>query len=363
MVSYTAVSPLPAHALAVCFLWHCPAGHPGWLLATTLRYGARTFLGTGFPATRPPSQLIRASSVARRAIEGAEQAVRIVAAVTHVIRSLSVQRRRYPAHSDACVPTGIGAAIVWGVLILLPPSEGKTAPAMGSPVNLAALSHPALEAARKRVGNELARASARRNALSVLDVGASLTDEVARNTSIWENPTAPASQVYSGVLYEASGAATWTGDTLERAADRVRVISALWGAVSPADAIPAYRLSMGTTLSRLGPLAAFWRGHLGKALDERAAEDLIVDCRSSTYAAAWRAPKHAVSVRVEREANGKRTVVSHNAKHARGLLTGLLVAEPEPPSTAEQLADIAGRVPGVTAVELRPGTLTLVTNA
>ena len=31
---------------AVCFLWHCPADHSGWPLATTLPYGARTFLGT-----------------------------------------------------------------------------------------------------------------------------------------------------------------------------------------------------------------------------------------------------------------------------------------------------------------------------
>ena len=30
---------------AVCSLWHCPAGCPGWLLATTLPCGARTFLG------------------------------------------------------------------------------------------------------------------------------------------------------------------------------------------------------------------------------------------------------------------------------------------------------------------------------
>ena len=44
VVSYTTVSPLPAKQ-AVCFLWHCPAGHPGWLLATTLPCGARTFLG------------------------------------------------------------------------------------------------------------------------------------------------------------------------------------------------------------------------------------------------------------------------------------------------------------------------------
>ncbi len=55
MVSYTTLSPLPVHALAVCSLWHCPAGHPGWALPTTLPCGARTFLGREFPyaAARP----------------------------------------------------------------------------------------------------------------------------------------------------------------------------------------------------------------------------------------------------------------------------------------------------------------------
>ncbi len=63
VVSYTTVSPLPdaSRPPAVCFLWHCPAGHPGWALPTTLPCGARTFLGgapedpdaTARPA-RPP---------------------------------------------------------------------------------------------------------------------------------------------------------------------------------------------------------------------------------------------------------------------------------------------------------------------
>src|SRR5215475_1431148 len=48
VVSYTTVSPLPrpgrSLAWAVCFLWHCPAGHPGSALPTTLPCGARTFL-------------------------------------------------------------------------------------------------------------------------------------------------------------------------------------------------------------------------------------------------------------------------------------------------------------------------------
>jgi len=45
VVSYTTVSPLPdVVRQAVCSLWHCPAGHPGSPLATTLPFGVRTFL-------------------------------------------------------------------------------------------------------------------------------------------------------------------------------------------------------------------------------------------------------------------------------------------------------------------------------
>ena len=43
---------------AVCFLWHCPAGHPGSVLPTTLPCGARTFL-TARRAARPPGRLAR----------------------------------------------------------------------------------------------------------------------------------------------------------------------------------------------------------------------------------------------------------------------------------------------------------------
>ena len=48
---------------AVCSLWHCPAGHPGLPLTTTLPCGVRTFLGgTGVP-TRPPGLLVRVTSL------------------------------------------------------------------------------------------------------------------------------------------------------------------------------------------------------------------------------------------------------------------------------------------------------------
>src|SRR3954464_12751534 len=61
VVSYTAVSPLPVRALAVCSLWHCPAGHPGSLLTTTLPCGARTFLGDGVSPADATAQPTRPS--------------------------------------------------------------------------------------------------------------------------------------------------------------------------------------------------------------------------------------------------------------------------------------------------------------
>lgn len=68
VVSYTTVSPLPPvrAPTAVCSLWHCPAGHPGWLLATTLPFGVRTFLGApeGATAAARPTRLHRQGSAA-----------------------------------------------------------------------------------------------------------------------------------------------------------------------------------------------------------------------------------------------------------------------------------------------------------
>ncbi len=70
VVSYTTVSPLPLRwrAGAVCFLWHCPAGHPGSALPTTLPCGARTFLtGLAPGATARPTHPCSGYAVRYRA--------------------------------------------------------------------------------------------------------------------------------------------------------------------------------------------------------------------------------------------------------------------------------------------------------
>lgn len=127
----------------------------------------------------------------------------------------------------------------------------------------------------------------------------------------------------------------------------------------PADRIPAYRLSMGTQLPPLGALAPSWRPHLAAALDVRATGDVVIDCRSAPYAAAWKVPAEAehVAVRVLRELDGKRSVVSHNAKHTRGVLTGHLLTRAEPVHTAEELLKAAYELVGTALLDatLLPG--------
>lgn len=231
------------------------------------------------------------------------------------------------------------------MLICLPPSEGKTpAPDGGAPVDLRALTAPELAPQREAVLDALAAVSAGPGATEALKVGTTLADEVARNTSLRTASAAAATEVYTGVLYTAAGLGDLTGPARDLATDSVRTFSGLWGVVAPADRIPAYRLSMGVDLPGIGRLATAWRPHLTTALAQRAAGDVVVDCRSAAYLASWKPAttgEHAadwVTVRVVRETDGRRTVVSHNAKHTRGVLTGhLLRRTGRPPSSADEL--------------------------
>ena len=74
------------------------------------------------------------------------------------------------------------------MLVLLPPSEGKTPPpADGAPLDLTRLVAPGLRPTRERVLDALVEASARPDARELLEVGATVADEVARN--VFAHPT------------------------------------------------------------------------------------------------------------------------------------------------------------------------------
>lgn len=214
------------------------------------------------------------------------------------------------------------------MLILLPPSEGKTpAPAGNAPVSFADLSFPELTSERESVLEELAAVSSSPDALAELKVGASLEAEVERNTRLLTEPAQPAIRTYTGVLFEALDYASFSPAERDAAHWSLLISSALWGILRPEDAIPAYRLSMGVKLGSIGALASFWKGALGTALEATAKDQLILDCRSAAYAKSWvTPPSQTLAVRVERvAADGSRKVVSHMAKHYRGLFARYLI--------------------------------------
>jgi cytoplasmic iron level regulating protein YaaA (DUF328/UPF0246 family) len=248
------------------------------------------------------------------------------------------------------------------VLVLLPPSESKTAaPRRGRPVDLDRLSFPELTDSRKRVLEALIETSGHPEAMTMLGVGASLSAEVAANLTLPAAPARPALAVYSGVLYDALGWDSLPAPARRRGTSRVLISSALWGWLRPGDRVPAYRLSMDGELAGFGPLARFWRDATVPALEQAAGpRRLIVDCRSGPYLAAAPIPaglgRRTVAVRVQREQDGRRSVVSHLAKHTRGELARLLLEQDADPRTPAALAEVAAtRWPVELVPPARPG--------
>jgi len=243
------------------------------------------------------------------------------------------------------------------VLILLPPSEGKTAPEGGEPLDLDSLAFAAeLGERRARLLDALERVGglASGRALRQLALSPGQAGEIAIDAGLRAAPAAPAAAVYSGVLYERLRLA----ELPVRARRRVLIASALWGVVRPEDRIPYYRFSAKARLARIGPPAAWWRQALAAALPD---EDggLIVDMRSAAYAAAW-TPRRAnlLAVRAFSQSGTARKPVSHLAKAVRGDVARALLLAKKPPADPEGAAAIAAAA-GF-EVELTPNSLDVI---
>ena len=104
---------------------------------------------------------------------------------------------------------------------------------------------------------------------------------------------------------------------------------------------------MGVNLPGVGPLAGAWRPELDAVLPEVAGRGVVVDCRSSTYAAAWTPAGDLADRWVQVRVPG----ASHMAKHTRGLVARhLCVAGSARPSVPRPRR----RRRGAFAVDLTP---------
>lgn len=233
------------------------------------------------------------------------------------------------------------------MLILLPPSEGKATPRPGKALDLAALSSPELTPARRAVLDALTvlcRDDEAPHAAEVLGLGPTQIGEVAHNTTLYDAATARADHLYTGVLYDALDLAGLDAAARRRATRMLLITSSVFGVVRPGDRIPSYRLAGGVNLPGLGPVAGHWRMHLPETMATIAGRSLVVDLRSSTYAAFWRPAKESadrvVTMRVLHEQNGKRSVVSHFNKATKGRLVRTLLESGDSPTRVEGFAEL-----------------------
>ncbi|NHD17182.1 MULTISPECIES: peroxide stress protein YaaA [Actinopolyspora] len=226
------------------------------------------------------------------------------------------------------------------MLVLLPPSETKSSGGDGPPLRLETLSFEQLNPTRERLALALAELGEDLPAsLAALGLSERQAGEVERNAALWDSPTRPALERYTGVLYDALDVGSLSAAERSRADARLAVVSALFGVVRGGDPVPAYRLSAGSSVPGIGGLRGVWRPELTPLL--RAQPGPVVDLRSGAYAALAKLPD-AVEVRVVTEDSaGTRKAVSHHNKAHKGRLARALAKAEHEPAGPEDVAEIA----------------------
>jgi hypothetical protein len=235
------------------------------------------------------------------------------------------------------------------VLLLLPPSEAKVPGGDGPPLQSLDDASTPLVAARRDVLTAVAAfcrrsPAAARSALK-LPPG-SAADDLADNIAVLSAPTMPVLDRFTGVLFAALDTASLSPAQRRRARSSILVFSGAFGVLEGDEPVPAHRVPAAATLPRIGGLTPYWRKRLPATLGPRVdSERLVVDLRSSDYAAMWQpTPRHAarvVVVRVLEDRGGTLRSVSWSAKRGKGLLARELVCAHTSRTPVRTVADVA----------------------
>jgi cytoplasmic iron level regulating protein YaaA (DUF328/UPF0246 family) len=231
------------------------------------------------------------------------------------------------------------------VLIILPPSETKLPPAEdGVPLELERLSFPSLTPMRERVMEALAATSRLPDAFRRLQVRPSLVSEVANNEHLRELPTRRAVDTYAGPLYEGLRPSAWSTHADRRAARHVVIVSALWGALRPADRIPPYRLHVCARLVDMDRLEPTWRTLLpGTLTDAAGKHGPVLDLRSPAYQAVGRPSgldAETITLRIRPSPGGPAHIGDVIAKRVRGEVASHLLSSGANPEDPLDIADV-----------------------
>lgn len=292
--------------------------------------------------------------------------------------------------------------------ILLPPSAGKTTKKSTNHLQLEKLWQAEhLTQTRRQLIDDVQNTALLADAAQIFKLGPKNAHEISQNLEIHDAPALAAWQLYDGVLYEAakfaqifsSGALAQGGQGqgsqsqdaqhqggqhpagqyqgAQCQADQPQggqgqleeltlVFSALFGPVRLTDLITPHRLSGSVKLPGQGSVASIWSKPLKELLAQQLSGHVVVDLRSAEYGAMYRPTRGSdclllnIGVAKVNPTTGKRSVVSHWAKHTRGLLAGALldaVAGGQLSGSegdVDEILQVAAGLEGVKEVEITP---------
>jgi len=228
-------------------------------------------------------------------------------------------------------------------IVLLPPSESKLTATGRTQLNLNSLAFPELSTTREIVLGGLITLSngPHKKARTILGISQKQDWEIERNQQLSSAPVAPAWQIYSGVLYDALGPASLTSAQLKKITQMTYVQSALFGLVSLADSIPAYRLSADCVLPKLGSLKKVWAKQCSNILENQ--NQFIVDLRSGNYVKLGPVPagSNAVVPKImQRMPSGPPKVISHHNKATKGRILRAIAQSKMKVTSIESLSEV-----------------------
>lgn len=155
------------------------------------------------------------------------------------------------------------------LVILIPPSEGKSSGGSGRPLGRASENaSPVIERLRSFTGDW-------QKLLGVK--GGALDEAVEANKQILQSSTLPAIERYTGVVYDGLDYSSLAQKAKLYVDRHVRIVSAVFGLVSPQDLLPNYKLK----IDKLG-CAAHWKPIHAEALKGC----FVVDCLPQAHAKA-----------------------------------------------------------------------------
>jgi cytoplasmic iron level regulating protein YaaA (DUF328/UPF0246 family) len=142
----------------------------------------------------------------------------------------------------------------------------------------------------------------------------------------------PSAAIFIGEAYKGLNYNELSETNKQRAQERLRILSGLYGLLKPADLILPYRLEMGTLFQatpKETSLYSFWRPKLTKSLAiELRSDEIIINLASAEYSKAidFKKLKNRVITPTFKEfKNGKFSTVMIFAKHARGSMSRYLI--------------------------------------